>query len=108
MITPERAKELRARGFKVDVRQIKRQSQPEQTEQPKEAPKQDDFSKQAINHIMTIAEQSEANMKNIISNNSAIIEVMKEIAKPKPLKKWKCQIGRNSRGEMSTVDINEY
>jgi hypothetical protein len=40
-------------------------------------------------------------------NTAAILQIQNELLQPKPKRQWKCTIGRNNRGEMSTVDINE-
>lgn len=106
-LTQQIAKELRAQGVKVNMRQVVRDSRPEPPESlPVKAsekpafPPAPDVTPVLIEGLIQMANASEANTKNIT-------EILREIAKPKPKRNWRCTIGRNSRGEMATVDINE-
>lgn len=103
-LTPEKARQLRAQGFQVDRQQIVREPKAEVKEVP---PPKPDYQPAILDGLVQAAQANENNTKSILSITAAMLETIAGIAKPKPLKKWKCQVGRNSRGEISTVDINE-
>jgi hypothetical protein len=108
-LTPEKARELRKRGIKVDPRQIVREvrEEPKPVAEPVKAePPKADISPAILDGLVQVANASEANTKSILALHSAMLETMAEIAKPKK-REWNCTIGRNSRGEMATVKIQE-
>ena len=106
-LTQQMARELRAQGVKVNMRQVVRDARPDQPDElpAKEhekpaSPPAPDVTPVLIDGLIQMANASEANTKNIA-------EILRELAKPKSKRNWRCTIGRNSRGEMATVDINE-
>lgn len=96
-LTPERALELHKRGVKIDTRQIVRPRAPVVEPEPVPAPPPTEPVPELTKHLVVIAAQN-------AKIHSTIVEALVNIAKPK---NWRCSIGRNSRGEMSTVDIKE-
>jgi hypothetical protein len=106
-LTPEKARELRKRGIKVDPRQIVREETPKPVEPPKVIEQQKpDISPAILDGLVQVAKASENNTKSILALHSAMLETMSEIAKPKK-REWNCTIDRNAKGEMSTVKIKE-
>jgi hypothetical protein len=128
-LTHKKAMELRKRGIKVDPRQIVYdepiampapiEEKPPKVEVKKPAPEKvtppiaapapakiemppsPDVAMVILGDLVQVVSASERNI-------AAIAQVQAEMAKPKPKIKMRCTIGRNSRGDMSTVDIVEY
>ena len=111
-LTPQRAAELRRRGVKVDMSKVVREPPPEPQQpatksQPVELPPEKPAAFDAVPHLLEIAKASEANAKAIIAQQSAVAEVLREMAKPKPKRKYTSIIHRDSRGNINKVDTNE-
>lgn len=108
-LTPEKARELRKRGIKVDPRQIVREQSPteERQSEPQSPPEKPDLIPVILDGLVEVARSNESNIGTMSKLSESMLAAMAEIAKPKPPKHWTCTIGRNSRGEMATVDIKE-
>jgi hypothetical protein len=105
-LTPEKARELRKRGIKVDPRQIVREVREEQkpvAESVKAESPKADISPAILDGLVQVANASEANTKSILALHSAMLDTMAEISKPKKMLVVST-INRNARGEMSTVE----
>jgi hypothetical protein len=71
---------------------------------PPPVPPQNDVSntqhQKTMESVLDIMRASEA-------NTHAVIQVIGELAKPKPKKKWGCVVSRNTAGQINNVDIEE-
>jgi hypothetical protein len=102
-LTPQRARELRQKGVNISPGQIVRpkvEQKPAEPIQAKPEPKQDIAT---IEHLINIMEINVENTREVIKLNE---KMMDKIIEPKPLKKWRCSVGR-SGGSISTIDIKE-
>ncbi len=114
-ISDEELRELRKQGHKVKTKEGKpyfpRRERPavkeSATVQTAPEPKEDNFQKEAISAILTVAQTSEANMSAVIANQSAIVEAIREIVKPKPKKRYYTQVLRKKDSEIYAFDTKE-
>lgn len=111
-LTPQRAAELRRRGVKVDMSKVVREPPPEPQQpvtksQPAELPPEKPAAFDAVPHLLEIAKASEANAKAIIAQQSAVVEALREMAKPKPKKQYVSVVHRGKDGKISKVDTKE-
>jgi hypothetical protein len=105
-LTPEKARELRKRGIKVDPRQIVREvrEEPKPVAEPVKAePPKPDISPAILDGLVQVAKASENNTKSILANNAAVLEILQETLKPKKML-MVSTINRNAKGEMSIVE----
>lgn len=112
-LTPQRAAELRRRGVNVDMSKVVREPPPAATQQPAtksqpaELPPEKPAAFDAVPHLLELAKASEANTKAIIAQQSAVAEVLREMAKPKPKKQYVSVVHRGKDGKISKVDTKE-
>ena len=99
-LTMKRAEELRKKGVKVDMTQVVSSPEPVKKEPVKVVLDKPDDNMVIIKDLVQIVKANEQNV-------ASLAQIQADLVKPKSPKKWACVIGRNSRGEMSTVDINE-
>jgi hypothetical protein len=111
-LTPQRAAELRRRGVKVDMSKVVREPPPESQQpatksQPAELTPEKPAAFDAVPHLLEIAKASEANAKAIIAQQSAVVEALREMTKPKPKKQYVSVVHRGKDGKISKVDTKE-
>lgn len=71
-------------------------------------PKEDPFIKDSLSSILTILAVSEGNIAGIVKNNQVMAEVIAEMAKPKPKKKWAAAVvSRDRDGKLLSLSIEE-
>lgn len=109
-LSPRRALELRRRGIDVPIDTVARAEVAEVLEKKSEETPDSRVilpDSPLLASIVQVAEDTDYNFKELIKLNATLVTTLSTLAKPKEKKKWSCTIGRNSRGEMSSVDIQE-
>lgn len=103
-LTPERYRELRKQGIKVDPAKVVRDVAEElPVEKPVELPKPDD----TLLYLAQAAKIAEQNTANVLELQFKQAEIIAELAKPKPKKKFVSTVTRDVRGNIKQVETQE-
>ena len=103
-LTPERARELRKQGFKVDPSKIIRDVVEEPPiEKPAPPPKPDD----TLLYLAQAAKIAEQNTANVLELQFKQAEIIAELTKPKPKRKFVSTVTRDVRGGIKQVETQE-
>ena len=117
-LTPQVARELNKKGAKISSSQIVRSRVEEKIVSPpqdvKEFIKTEPVLQQPsadhhknISVMLSIMDANEVNMQGILNVNKTMAEVLLEMAKPKPKKKFTSIVGRGTDGRINQIDTVE-
>jgi len=110
-LTPERARELRKQGFKVDpskiIREVVEEASPDHGPPPQShGPILQDHGPM-LNYLAQAAKIAEQNTANVLELQFKQAEIIAELAKPKPKRKFVSTVTRDVRGGIKQVETQE-
>lgn len=103
-LSPERARKLREQGVAVNFASVVRSGKKEQPKQDEPKPV---ATPQVPTELVKLIESQQEVIKVVSGYGAAVADMMMEMVKPKPKKKYKCVVNRDGRGSINTVDIEE-
>ncbi len=101
-LTPERARELRLQGARIDPSKIVRREVAEEAVPVETQAPQPDVSSAAITLLAQVAKAAEDNVSRVLEVQRQQAEILAEVVRPK-VKDFQMTIGRRSDGKIGTV-----